>query len=981
MKNLKDKLLNKETIMYLVFGVLTTVVDLAIYLICITLSINFILANIFAWCGAVLFAYITNKLFVFENRNYDPKLVLNELTTFVSARLFSLVFSIVFIYTAVSLLGTDKLVAKIISAIFVVIINYFLSKIYVFNTDKNKQRGLLSFCKDNIAYIIAFLIPLCILIVVYYIRKIYPFGDNMYLRSDCYHQYAPFTKELFNKLKEGGNLTYSWNIGLGVNFSALYSYYLASPVNWFIGLISPNHIIEVMNLFIIVKTALCSFTFAYYISKKFNNKKALVASLGVFYALSSYFAAFSWNLMWLDCLVLLPLIILGLERLVKENKCYLYCITLGLAILSNYYIAIMICIYCVLYFFALMYMDETKKTLSYYFAKFKNFAIYSIIAGGFAAISILPAYAALSSTASGDFEFPKTIVNYFSVFDMLSRSMINVDPAIFSAHDPNIYCTILVFLLIPLYFINPKIKFKEKIAKITLIVIFLVSFNTNIPNYIWHGFHFPNSLPCRESFIYIFLLLTMCYESLSLIKEITTKQLAYVFSIAVVLFLAFEKLCVNDEYSYMIIYVSMTFLLFYLIVIALLRSNSYKRNFVVYLLFVITTAEAFINTEETSLSTSTRSAYLNDNKSITQVLETAKENDDSFYRTEKYDRRTKNDAAWNDYYGASTFSSTANSGLSDYYGALGFEKSTNAYAYYGHTPLTESMFSIKYVISNTLLEDNELIKLNNQSTGKYLYENLYTLPLGFMLPKNLEENWDLKNSNPFEVQNYFCGYVNNTEDMLFTRLGVNTLGTDNIVSADNDMHLFIYVTSSLEKVIVTTTKENGDISTKTITSMKHRHILDLGKIEKGTTVSIKSDDKEVDTIQLYAYSFNIDVFKKTYNNLNKNPLVLTKFSDTNLTGTVTADTDGMLYTSIPYDKGWTVYVDGKKAKTHAFENALLAIDLYSGEHDIEFVYTPVGYTSGLAITFLSIIAFVLIIVTDILKKRKDSKKIISHNNN
>lgn len=149
-------------------------------------------------------------------------------------------------------------------------------------------------------------------------RKIYPFGDNTYLRSDCYHQYTPFLKELYNKLTNGGSLTYSWNIGLGVNFSSLYAYYLASPVNWFIGLVTPNHIPEAMNLFIVVKTALCSLTFAYYLSKHFHTKKMSIASLSVFYALSSYICAFSWNLMWLDCLVLLPLIILGLENSLKR---------------------------------------------------------------------------------------------------------------------------------------------------------------------------------------------------------------------------------------------------------------------------------------------------------------------------------------------------------------------------------------------------------------------------------------------------------------------------------------------------------------------------------------------------------------------------------------------------------------------------------------------------------------------------------------
>lgn len=969
MNNLKSKVLNKETVSYLIFGILTTVVDFITYLICLSFSVNYLLANVIAWCVAVIFAYITNKLFVFDSKSFQWNIIIDEILSFIGGRIFSLLFSLVFIYTTVTLLGMPVIASKIISAVFVVIINYVISKLFVFKEKEQVENtGFLGFCKNNFCYILSFVIPVCILIVIYKMRSIYPFGDNMYLRSDCYHQYAPFHMELYDKITNGGSFTYSWDIGLGVNFSALYSYYLASPVNWFIGLISKNHIIEIMNVFIIIKTALCSLTFTYYIRKHFDTKKTSVAALGIFYALSSYFAAFSWNLMWLDCLVLLPLILLGLERLVKENKCYLYCITLGIAILSNYYIAIMICIYCVLYFFALIYSDDSVKNMNYYIRKIKNFAVYSLLAGGFAAITVLPAYSALSATASGDFNFPDKIANYFSVYDMLSRSLINVDPAIFSAHDPNLYCSIIVFLLIPLYIVNPKIKFKEKIAKVSLIGIFLVSFNTNVPNYIWHGFHFPNSLPCRESFIYIFLILTMSYEALHYIREITTKQLLYAFGGALALFLSFEKLIVDDEYSFMIIYVSIVFLLFYTIVIAMLKNNNYKQNFVTYLLFVVIIAESFINTEETALSTSNRTAYLKDNKPIEEILQYAKDNDDSlFYRTEKYDRRTKNDAAWNGYYGASTFSSTASAGLSDYYGALGFEKSTNAYAYYGHTPLTESLFSIKYVISNYLRDDTDTAKQYTQSDGYFLYKNLYTLPLGFMVPSTLEDNWDLTQSNPFEVQNVFCINITDKSDLLFTRMMVDT---SNQVSFSEQTNLFVYVMTSVEKIKVTTTAADGTVTNKTISSMKHKHILDLGTFEPGSRVMIESGDDDVSSIQFYAYSYNNDVFLDTFHTLNEHGLELTSFTDTKLKGTITAATDGTMYTSIPYDKGWKVYVDGKETKTHAFENALLAVNLTAGEHKIVFKYSPVGFNLGMAISFSCVVIFIAIVAVDFMKRKR-----------
>lgn len=973
MSQLKSKFINKETTSYLFFGVLTTAVDFILYTICKSLNIHYLAANVIAWCGAVLFAYITNKIYVFKSNIKNILDIINEFTAFTAGRVFSLVFSLIFIYTTVTFFGFHDLIAKILSSVFVIVINYFISKYIVFpskNHEELKNRGILNWMKDNFCFIVSFAIPMGILIAIYKVREIYPFGDNMYLRSDCYHQYAPFHMKMYEKIMNGESMAYSWDVGLGSNFMALYAYYLATPVNWFLGLFSKNHIIEVMNIFIIVKTCLCSVTFSYYISRHFNSKKLLVSAMGVFYALSSYFAAFSWNLMWLDCLVLLPLIILGLEALVKENKYYLYCISLGVAILSNYYIGIMLCIYCVLYFFALLYTSDEKKDIRFFLIKIKNFAIFSLLAGGFAAITILPAFQALSSTDSGNFNFPKDVANYFSVFEMLSRSLMNVEASIFNAHEPNLYCTIAVFLLIPLYIMNPKVKFKEKAAKMVLVGVFLVSFNTNIPNYIWHGFHFPNSLPARQSFIYIFLLLTMCYEALHYIREVTTKQVLSAFGLALLLFLCIEHFFVGETYSFMIIYLSVTFLVFYTFAILMLKNGNYRQNIVMILLLIIVTAEAYVNTEETALSTSTRSAYLEDNKDITEMITYTKEHDeDLFYRTEKYNRRTKNDAAWIGYHGASIFSSTTNAGVSEFYGALGFEESTNAYAYYGYTPLTESMLSIKYVISNSQREDTEFCKRYTESGDYYLYQNQYTLPLGFMIPANVDEEWDLSRTNPFEVQNSFVSLTTKNPNLMFTRLSVDDL---NQVVVAEDTHFHIYVTTSVERIKVTITKPDGNTSTKSFSSMKHRHILDVGQITAGSIVRVESDDPAVSAIQYYAYSYDEQVFIDTYHTLAQQGLKLTSFDDTRLTGTIDVKEDGWMFTSIPYDFGWEIYVDGKEVPSQCFENAFLAVELPKGSHEIVMKYHAPGLRSGMVMSLGSILIFLAIFVMENRKRLKNT---------
>lgn len=977
MKDLKQKLFNKETISYIIFGVLTTIVDFLFYILCSKiLGINYLLSNVVSWFSAVIFAYITNKMFVFKSESYSLKTLANEIPAFLSARIISLLFSLVFIYMSVVLFGLNDIIAKTFSCVFVVIINYIFSKFFIFIGEDKTKKTFLTRARNNITYILAFVIPVVILAVIYYMRDIFPFGEEMYLRSDCYHQYAPFHKEFFNKLKEGGSLTYSWNIGLGVNFSALYAYYLASPVNWFIALFPENHIIEVMNGYIILKAGLCSLSFAYYISKHFKTKNITIAAFSIFYALSSYFAAFSWNLMWLDCLVLLPLIILGLERLVKENKCFLYCITLGIAIISNYYIAIMICIFCVLYFFAMLYSDKCKKNIKYYFKRFLNFVIYSLLAGGFAAAVFLPAYFCLKATASGDFDFPDLLQNYFSILDMMSRSLINVEASIFSAHDPNIYCTVAVFLLLPLYLMCSKVEYKEKIAKSAILAFMLFSFNTNIPNYIWHGLHFPNSLPCRQSFIFIFLILAVSYEAFVHIKSFSNKQIYGSFCGSAALILIIEKLYVGDEYDFKIIYYSLGFIILYLIAFMLYRSENYKRGAIAFFIFVITISETYVNINTTGLSTTSRTYYVSDNKDIEYVLNDVAKDDKGFYRVEKYDRRSKNDAGWSDYRGASTFSSTALANLSEFYGQMGMEESTNAYAYYGHTPLTEALLSIKYVLGNSYKDDDDLVTLKTASGSIYMYENKYTLPLGFMVKNNFDDNWDFDNSDPFSVQNSFAANVigDNGYNM-FTRLDVNSDGSNAQVSVSEKTHLYVYVTTTLDKVDVEVKDSDGNsVTNKTYTDMNHAHILDLGYINAGETVTVNPNDDEITSLQLYAYSFDFDTFVSVYNELNSHPFVIDTFEDNYVKGKITADTGGMMLTSIPYDKGWSVYVDGKEVKTKSLEGALLGVSINSGTHTVEFKYSPVGLNIGIAITILSIIGFVSLVIVDYNKKKREMAK-------
>lgn len=848
----------------------------------------------------------------------------------------------------------------------------------------HKKRTASEWLSDNGTFIAAFLIPVFVMILIYYIRGVYPFGTEMYLRSDMYHQYAPFHREFARKLREGGSLFYSWNVGMGVNFLSYIAYYLASPFNLLLVFCDNAHVIEMMSVFIIVKTGVASFTFTYYLSKKFESKKMIYAIFGIAYALSSYYAAFNWNLMWLDCMWLLPVIVLGIEKLVEEDKPLVYCISLGFAVFSNYYIAIMLCIFSVLYF--VYQMIVTKQTLSVkkVISKCIRFGIFSLIAGGLAAVLVIPEYCTLMATQSGNFNFDWKGERYFSVLYMLARSLYGVPAAVFDAHDPNLYCSVGAFLVLPLYWMCKNVRLREKVGKTVLLGILLISFSFNIPNYIWHGLHFPNSLPARESFIYIFLLLMMGAEAVKHAKEFSNKQILGCFGGALALILVIEQVFIdNDKFGYKVIYTSLLFLAVYALLILAYKYTKHMQKFIVYLVFIAVVTELTMNMNATGISTTSRTYYVSDNSAIDSLVKKANASAGTkFFRMEKSDRRTKNDQAWHGYHGMSTFSSTSLKGVADYYTMLGFEESYNSYAYYGATPVTSSMFSVKYTLDKSASNDLKISK--NVASAKcddgseiYLNENLYTLPLGFMVNSGMEQTWDTNGNDPFEIQNGFLRSACGSEDV-FSRMTVKETSDGVEVDATEDSDMYVdMLTKNKSALNVMITDKNGEtVSTKTFSNMDKPYIVHVGEVKKGqkVTLTASGDENSSNTdslgLQLYAYNFHADKFINAYNELSQSGLDVTNFSDTKIEGTVNAAADGTLYTSISYEKGWTATVDGKEVKTAALKNGMLTIPLKAGNHKVTFKFVPQGFQAGLVISLVSLALLILYIIFVIRKKKK-----------
>ena len=811
---------------------------------------------------------------------------------------------------------------------------------------------------------IAFFIPMVIMVIIFIQRGIFPFGDESFLRTDMYHQYAPFFSEFQHKLRNGGSLLYSWDIGMGVNFAALYAYYLASPMNWLIMLCPKSLVIEFMTYMIVFKIGLSGLTFAWYLKKHCKTDSIGIGFFGIFYALSGYMAAYSWNIMWLDCILLFPLIMYGLEKLVREGNGFLYCITLGLSILSNYYISIMICIFMVLYFGALLILEKMDDWEDYTDACIR-FAVYSLLSGAMAAVVLLPEIYALQSTASGDFNFPKTLTSYFTIFDMIARHLTCVETEIGLDHWPNIYCGVAVLMFFLLYVVCKKISVKERAVYCGLLLIFFASFSTNVLNFIWHGFHYPNSLPSRQSFIYIFLMLFVCFRAFMYLEETPKKHINAAFLGSICFVLLAEKLIDAKHFHFSIFYVAIIVLSMYAGVLHMFKIG--KRELAACLALILVSVEAAANTAVTSVTITSREAYTRDNEDVHMLMDMVEPSDD-FYRVEKKTRKTKNDGAWMNFPSVSLFSSTANADLTEFFKRMGCEASTNSYSITGSTPLVDSLVSIKYALYSEEVPNTELWAYMKESGETYLYENLYTLPLGFVISHSVEDNWQFKMDNPGEVQNDLCQALGN--DAVLQWIDSNTSGKNCTFTPDLDGYYYVYVTNKKVKSV----KAAVPSGSKTFNNTDRGYLLELGSLVAGNQITLTSQTDGQD-MKCEVYRFSDEAMISLYEKLNETPLKLTSWEDTKLAGTVNASERGVLFTSIPYETGWTVKIDGEEAETEKIFEAFLSVDIPEGEHEITFEYFPAGLKPGIIITLASIAILAMLFIVDrIMERRYQEKK-------
>lgn len=901
--------------------------------------------------------------------------------------------------------------------------------------EKTAKANRTGFLSRNIYCIAAAAIAAVIMLFTYIAWKFFPFGENIILRMDLYHQYAPLFAELYERVFGGDSLIYSFTSGLGSSFLGNYFNYLSSPTMLFVLIFGHKNIPEAVAAMVLVKAAASAYTFTYFLGKITKKSDLSTTAFGLLYAFCGYFVAYYWNIMWLDAVVLFPIVILGIWYIIEKGRSLPYILSLAVIMMTNYYMAYMVCLLSVVFF---LYFYFSKRTLgdtlnkgfilkakykrsvsvgalnSTFLVRGVTFAAASILAAMIAACALLPVYFILKNSSATNSNFPSSFASYFSIFDFLANHLAGVEPTIRSSGDtvyPNVYCGMLTLLLVPLFMFSRKFSLREKIATTAVSAFFFFSFNINVLNYIWHGFHFPNDLPYRFSFAYSFFLIFIAYRVFTVIDKIPGKSILGS-ACGVAAFAAIVEKVGSANVDLKVVWTSVIFVIVYAVVMAFIRNPKYVRSSIAILLLTSVCAELLIadtpNYKVTQTKTSYTSSYDDTKTVIDNIKET--EGDDGFYRMELALLLTRMDNCWFYYPGVSTFTSMAYEDvahLQDYLGLYG--NKINSYTYNCQTGLYNSMMSLKYIVDN-----NDYVATDNykpQMDGNFLYSkvdsyndmtvyrNNYWLPVAFSVNDNLDTAWVYEDANPFVNQNDFYYNASGVADILSpltgsvsdsrniepiedskVRDGEFSVYKENTGEASNEIafryevpetqNVYVFVDSSdINSVLV-----NAGSFTYNQTIDGKSYVLDCGTVKAGTDVYITyslKDDSISGSVKQYVYGMDQDKFKEAYNTIVKNGVLdVTENKEHYLKGTVNLAEGKMLYTSIPYDTAWDVYVDGEKLsadKIVKIGNALMGIKMDAGEHTVELRYTPNGMILGLVLTIIGILILVLLLI---LKKKK-----------
>lgn len=800
--------------------------------------------------------------------------------------------------------------------------------------------------------------------------ELYPFGDHYFRYLDA-DQYYGFYGYLLSTFFSKSNLLYSWGICLGDGMLSTYAYYASSPFNLLL-VFFRNNLILGMEVITLLKVLLISICFCQLLNS-FDSDHAI--EKGIFstaYAFIGYVVFYVWNLSWMDGVLLLPLMVLGLKKLLYERKKALYIIVIALAILSNFYIGYMLCLASGLSYFAYCLYIDSSDTISLQRIK-TTLPAYLISSFWGVAISMglfLPTYLALPQNRKQNLrEMLHSLKLNFLFTDFISTFYTaSVLPKDSPDNLPLTFIGIIPFILLIAFFLNRKIKWKEKLLSMLLIAVFILSFEISFFNIIWHGFSVNFWFNYRYSFIFSFLILLIAYRSLVILPR-NCKPL--IFSEIIFLVLTFIVFCVDRSnrlhFDGKVFYSDILLSLAGVILLCFYCSRKILPRLAttvgICLLILINTAgNAFILLSTPIQKPSAEAYFLQ-----RQTLESVKENlsDQTIARIGNNNTWGRCEACQFNYAGTAIYASTIDQEKLKAVRRLGLAYRALWCEYTEHAPgSTDDLLNYQYILSNYEIFGKKLRSLGKQG-NYFVYKNEDALPLLFSVDSLIDACNDL---NDFEYQNaLFDSFLpaNTVQEKVFEpvlyEIDKDKASHNITITVKDPGEGLIYIQLPIQEMTVNVHNSAGE---KEIRYSTAQEIYRVGTPDSEGILTIElSAEHKISSREIFVFKQREEVVSDYVKQIKeKQNCEIKEISSSHLQMELNNPSETLYSSTIPYDSSWEVSVDGERIQTQENAGTFLAFSVPKGTHSVDLIYHPKGFRAGVII---SVAALLLLVISEL----------------
>ena len=832
------------------------------------------------------------------------------------------------------------------------------------------------FFKTYWTYFVSFIIPIIIMIGVYLSQGIYWNSDNSPLLGDGFHQYVIFDIALRNILHGNGSLFYTFTSGLGLNFYALSSYYLGSFLSPLVYFFDLTNMPDAVYLTTLLKFGLISLSTFFSLNKLFKNvPQTLKLALSTSYALMSFTISQLEIKTWLDVFILIPLIITGLHLLITEKKFSLYFTSLSILFIQNYYFGYMTALFLIFWYLCQISWDfKTRKS------SFLDFIITSILAGMASLIMTLPTLFDLQTHGEKLTEVTKFQTESSWYLDLFAKQFIGSFDTTKYGAIPMIFVGLLPFILTILFFTLTSIKFHVKLIYAIFFTFLIASFYIEALDLFWQGMHTPNMFLHRYSWIFSTLLIYTAAEVLNRLKEIKIWNFLVSLFLIVTGFLA--TIYLKSHYSFLtdlnILLTLEFFVVYSLLLLAVIKKFISVNLFAILIsLFIMVEISLNASSQMDGIAKewgfASRSAY---NRDISAMESVSTYIGNQFTRTEKLETHTGNDNMKFNYNGISQFSSVRNRSSSSTLDKLGFKSTgTNLNLRYGNNSiLADSLFGIQYNISESP-SDKYGFQDVYQKDNLTLYENQFSLPIAFASQSVYN---DVKfNEHTLDNQASFLNQLANVDFDYFSPIPYdkteNTNDLISVTSSSNEDAAIQYQIEVPENSQVYLSFTNLHFSNdkqkkvdilvngekKTFTTDNVFSFFNLGYTKYTKTFNIHVSFPENSQVSFESptfYRLDTQTLTEAIQKIKEQPVTVST-SKNKVFATYDVQQDTSIFFTIPYDKGWSAYQDGKKIEIKQAQTGFIKVDIPKGKGTITLSFIPNGFVVGAICSFTSLLLF------------------------